>query len=798
MTQKHNRFEGRPASALGILLIVIAIVISTLSPVFSYQPKEENSEIEQWLRWARTAWGYFQPGVGVDPRTGIAKSAYWWPYVTDWDTGGYIIAIIQAELMGLIPAHGTWGAYDRIEKVLRFLEYRPLSPKGIPYLWYRSADGSNMGDDETNVSDAGRLLIALYLLKEYRPDLSSRIDFIVKRNNYEALAEDSSAWRTTSGFYMYYVAHGFKFFGFDVHKPVQRALDEFNRIANGPHVDVFGVSLPIAEVTSEPVLHTIFELSPDERYMDYARRIYMAQERRYKETGRYTAWSEGNTGITPSYVFQWVVHPAGAVWRITPQEISPIVFTKAAIGLHAVFKTEYTKSLVNYILSRISSQPSPGGFLEGVDENGRIVAQLIDKTQVLVISAAFYALMNLAQESERFILEVSDRKITLGETVRFNVSYSPSTFLKPRQQSLSILVYDKAGEVVLQRIEEGFSGRFTFEWVPESAGIYRVEAKSLTDYVLHTRQLSKNSSVAVWSAKITSVGFPLVVGAGNRFKLDCYIVFSFEDDEYTAVPLRIYAVDGGGKLWVELTRFVSKGTGTERITLDIISPKHPGNFNLQLKIEYLMDGVWRAGNDADISVQVVSAKLISVEYPKTVLSKSLFNIKATVEYYSNLDKLPLKVVVKDLEGRLLQESGQKILAGSGNSDFTIDLQAPDYIGNFTVEFEVQYRLGEEWVRDEIDGTRFRVAFSVVERDSAMQDGITTVKVVKETVTETVTVREVHTQHTTVTNVVTKTVIALGQQDSLTPMLIILTSVVILVATMLLFSRRYKLLYNYES
>ena len=338
---------------MAIFMILMLITATSLTNVRS-QEGGGDSDIDKWLEWARVAWSYFDPGVGINPDTGLLRASRYWSTTTDWDLGGYIIAIIYAERMGILQKEGEWGAEDRLEKVLRFLETRKLTPYGIPAWGYSSETGEPKTGATTNVSDFGRLLIALHMLKKYRPDLADRIDAIIHRVDCARLADNLAAWRTTSGFYKYYVAHGFKFFGFDKYYPVEKALKAFEEIKKGKHVDVYGISLPVTEVTSEPILHTIFELDPGEDFMDYARRVYLAQESRYKATGKFTAWSEGNTGLEdPSYVYEWIVTPSGKTWVITPKPITPIIFTRAAFGLHAIYDTPYTRALVELSLIHI-------------------------------------------------------------------------------------------------------------------------------------------------------------------------------------------------------------------------------------------------------------------------------------------------------------------------------------------------------------------------------------------------------------------------------------------------------------
>jgi hypothetical protein len=97
-----------------------------------------NSSV--WRQVAAAAWAYFQPGTGIEGDTGL-------PYAggenfkafTDWDLGVYIQAIIDAQNISLISSSD---AYSRLDKVLTFLENRPLnSTTNYPFWFYNSENG---------------------------------------------------------------------------------------------------------------------------------------------------------------------------------------------------------------------------------------------------------------------------------------------------------------------------------------------------------------------------------------------------------------------------------------------------------------------------------------------------------------------------------------------------------------------------------------------------------------------------------------------------------------------------------
>ena len=153
-----------------------------------------NSSV--WRGIAANAWAYFQPGVGVDPKTGLPyASGTNFKAFTAWDLGGYIQAVLDAQKLGLVSAEGSWGSSARLEKVMNFLENRPLNPTtGYPYWYYDATNGQDyhsLSDKATGTvdgADTGRLFVALNNLRSYNSSLAPRIDYIVyNQSDYAAL-----------------------------------------------------------------------------------------------------------------------------------------------------------------------------------------------------------------------------------------------------------------------------------------------------------------------------------------------------------------------------------------------------------------------------------------------------------------------------------------------------------------------------------------------------------------------------------------------------------------------------------
>ena len=384
------------ATIVALLAVTGLLTAQVVSPYVqshvSSTVSVEGGRSHYWLDEARKAWEYFQPGTGVDAVTGLHYAGLYWPYFTDWDLGIYIQAIIDAEKLGLLARDGPWGGDERTERLVTFLEGRQLTAEGMPYLWYDARTRIRFGDTPTNVWDTGKLLVSLRNLKIHRPELTERIDYIVyDRTNYEPFLSMIDGLATSLNIYAYYCVKGFSYFWPKRHTPVAENI--LNNIISAEKVETYGVKLPKADILSEPILHAVFDLEQDQRLLKLARQVYLAHEARYEETGNYTAFSEGNTDLeNPSYVYEWVVLSDGRTWVINV-EITPIIYLKAAVGFLAIYNTEFARSMVEYVEARLPESTS--GYMDGIDEDGRLVRTIIDKTNGLIISAARYATRKL-------------------------------------------------------------------------------------------------------------------------------------------------------------------------------------------------------------------------------------------------------------------------------------------------------------------------------------------------------------------------------------------------------------------
>ncbi len=399
--------------AAPVLPTVSASNPNSLSPASTYTSGD-------WMSWAQTAWNYFQPGVGVNSGTGLHQASLTSSCFTDWDSASYIYATISASKLGLITDGGAWQFSDRVGKVLSFLQNRPLLANNAPYSAYRwdSLPGAwctTFGSTPyaSDGADQGRLLAALYALKTYRSSYAAQVNAIFNRSKsyYNTLYTQLGV-----EYYSYLMAEGYAAFGYD-ESNIFNGIENYN----GATVSVYGQNLPRVYTVAEPIILALLESDtlvhqPSSSFVDFANRVKLAQQGRYSNTGKLTAWSEGgyapNSGQTdPYYMYEVILDNDGvSTWVMklgstyyNPSTEPPLVYTKVAFSYLALYgENTYTLALVNAIKGLVSPctfGSSLCGFGEGAYEDGSSAYSRFngnffytDKTNELVLAAASHML----------------------------------------------------------------------------------------------------------------------------------------------------------------------------------------------------------------------------------------------------------------------------------------------------------------------------------------------------------------------------------------------------------------------
>jgi hypothetical protein len=355
-----------------------------------------------WRNVALNAWQYFQPGIGVNPDNGLPYADSHYPIFTDWDLGTYIEAVMSANKIGVITADGLWGSSMRLEMVVNFLETRELNDENYPFWFYQSTNGKHYEDmvssSLVDVTDAGRLFIALNNLKQFNSSLASRIDYVVYGRSDYSIALDELENDYSASVYFYLIASGFWCFWPDVLSGVPEKI--FDKICSGEYVSTYGIYLPEASILCEPLLYSVFELNNDPRVADLTYQVYLAHEARYNSTGEFAALSEGNG--YGDFIYEWVVAPDGETWKMWNSGTSMyssnrlVIYTKVSLSFLALYNTTYALKL-NAYLEQCLPDPEVSGYYDGADystsnSDRYVVMQLGSNTNGLILSAARYAL----------------------------------------------------------------------------------------------------------------------------------------------------------------------------------------------------------------------------------------------------------------------------------------------------------------------------------------------------------------------------------------------------------------------
>lgn len=392
------------------LLNFLSLAVVTAQP---YTPSSQDSVpaqfgrhgalTDQEMEMARAAWQYFV--VAYQPNTGLVNSVGSYPSTTLWDTASYVSGLVAAYELGVIDKQ-TFD--DRAYKLIGTLRNLDLFRGELPNKVYNTTNASKAnyanepGEIGFSALDAGRLLVWLRILKERYPYLANGVDNTLLRWNYCNAIDDKGrifgALLNDAGAVSYnqegrlgyaeYAAKGFALWGFDT-----RATYEG---AQASYIDIFGVQVPFDRrdprifgtsnyVLTESYLLDGLEMGwdlPDDRTSgpgvasqgwraEFANRIYLAQQRRYEETGILTARSEHQVESSPYFVYD-TIFADGYAWNtLDPSGVfqpdRAAVATKAAIGMWALWDDPYTQMLFDAVGDLYLPDH---GYKEGIYENG--------------------------------------------------------------------------------------------------------------------------------------------------------------------------------------------------------------------------------------------------------------------------------------------------------------------------------------------------------------------------------------------------------------------------------------------
>lgn len=339
----------------------------------------------QWLTYAKTAWQFFEPGVGVSPTTGLMYAFPNYHEFTDWDLASYIQAVLAAEKLGLITQNGTWGAEYRLTLILNFLQTRVLTNASIPYQFYDSDTAGiapDVGPVPGDPADEGKLLIALYHLRIAHPELTQSIESVMSRVNYTYLALTPGLASTSE--YSQYIGVGFRLWNITI-----------------PNFPVMKTFIPGSLVVPEPILMAILENVSNSYFDGLGLSLYLANYAVYNRTGLLVAMGEGQyppyDGYQSPYVYESIQVPNGTSYKIVTAKgvvfanAYPETFTKIALAFYAIYRTGYAQLIADNMTNQLSTST---GFYDGfISGTGQIVRLLTDNTNCMIMEAANYAIL---------------------------------------------------------------------------------------------------------------------------------------------------------------------------------------------------------------------------------------------------------------------------------------------------------------------------------------------------------------------------------------------------------------------
>lgn len=345
------------------------------------------SSAEQMV--ARQAWQYFQRNW--NDSTGLVNSADGFASVTLWDQAAAIAALVSAKELQFVSATEF---ESKMSRTLQTLATLPLYQDELPNKVYNAVtlipvDYGKLDEQEEigwSAIDLGRMALWLKIVESKYPQFRPQIEAIWKHWQTQRLTQNGQLYGTSivQGKEQYnqegrlgyesYAAYGLKLWGLDV----EQALDTQSQVA---FVDLYGQQVAYDRrdyansgannyVLSEPYILDGIETGFQALPKAYADGVLAAQEARYEATQQLTAVTEDNLDRAPYFVYS-TLFANGQPWATitdTRQRHDNLRFlsTKAAIGWHVLYNTDYTHTLFDFVVTNLKTE---GGWYNGFYES---------------------------------------------------------------------------------------------------------------------------------------------------------------------------------------------------------------------------------------------------------------------------------------------------------------------------------------------------------------------------------------------------------------------------------------------
>ena len=362
---------------------------------------------------AQVAWQYFRENTQAN--TGLVNAVAAYPSTSLWDMGNSLIALHAAERLNIINST----EFDqKIQSFLTTLNSLQLVDRKLPNKAYNTTN-AKMVDYQNRPAplgigwsalDIGRLLTALHILQDCRPNYAPQIREITTKWQLSKAIEDGQLVGATGTKnrrqlvqegrvgYEEYAALGFKLWGLDPFK----ALD---RTAFRQFVEIDGIRLPIDRrdyansnannyVVSESYILQGMEFGGDEEFQTTTQKVLEVQQKRFEKTNILTAVTEDHIQGKPYFLYN-TIYANGKPWANITEENKDYpklraLSTKAAFGWHYLYpEHDYSKKLL--ATAQQLKAPNGSGFYAGQFEETKAPnAILTANTNALVLVALLY------------------------------------------------------------------------------------------------------------------------------------------------------------------------------------------------------------------------------------------------------------------------------------------------------------------------------------------------------------------------------------------------------------------------
>ncbi len=414
----------QPVSGSG--LIEVSAPVSDPAPIEAFENVEPlplaitGQSNPEDLKYARIAWAYFENNT--HPETGLVNSADKYPSTTMWETGSYFIAVISADLLGLIDRNV---AQARLSRALDTLANIRLFDDLLPNKAYNVTTGALVDYSNQPVErglgwsalDIARMMGALSHAEQHYPQLAGKVAAVLDHWDLSQMvkggqliggnmAGDTLRYDQEGRVgYEQYAAKAMMLYGYDMVRAYQVSDHLMVQEVEGQPVPVddrLHRNITPAFTVSEPYVFDGLEFGFDARSHRFASAIYRAQETRWRETGQWTAVSESHLSEAPYFVYS-TIWGGGAPWAVMTfrgdrLDSKRTVTVKTAFAWDALFGTDYTGELVK-ALSHLGDPER--GWPEGMYEaDGAVNSSVTTNTNAVVLaSLAFRVHGPLARSS---------------------------------------------------------------------------------------------------------------------------------------------------------------------------------------------------------------------------------------------------------------------------------------------------------------------------------------------------------------------------------------------------------------